>query len=225
MSLNDEQKDNLKALAKVPPAELCDCGWYRVDECKCDDARKYSHARDGRNRSLTRLREALAEIERLSAEVTAFRGLCFAIGSETTIPYEEIERRLKSVSGTQNFSTRSGAPDVELSEPESAEGDATARTSARDEAATVEAMHCQTAPDGPWNPEKYRLHKTDGDSVFDISDEYTPIGDYSADGRRCVNCSGSLGYQHFYQRVNGVDYLFCCLSCYDEFTADSRQEK
>ena len=68
MSLNDDQKDYMKSLGKISPEELCDCGWYRVNECRCDDAKKYTDARNGRNRSLIRLREALADNERLTTE-------------------------------------------------------------------------------------------------------------------------------------------------------------
>lgn len=73
MSLNDDQKDYVESLAKLPPEEVCDCGWYRIEECKCDDAKKYDEARRARNRSINHLRKGVARIDELIVQVASQR--------------------------------------------------------------------------------------------------------------------------------------------------------
>ena len=31
---NDEQRDHMRSLEEIPPAERCWCGWYRLGQCR-----------------------------------------------------------------------------------------------------------------------------------------------------------------------------------------------
>lgn len=97
MSLNDDQKDNARSLAKIPAEEKCDCGWYRVDECHCDEANKYARARQQWLRFHLELNEALDEIRQLRQ---AAKELLECIDDDDWFTVYEKSKALQSVLDT-----------------------------------------------------------------------------------------------------------------------------
>lgn len=107
MSLNDDQKDYVRSLAKIPAEEKCDCGWYRVDECHCDDANKYAKARQQWLRFYRELNEARAEIRQLRETLTEVHWWCGREGITE-------ERRVREILDSLR---RTLASDSQRSEP------------------------------------------------------------------------------------------------------------
>ena len=43
---NDDQKDYMRSLARIPRNERCKCGWYRLGECSHPECRDEYHPAD-----------------------------------------------------------------------------------------------------------------------------------------------------------------------------------